>query len=195
MPKKQSKKAKQHVVKTAIIVDYMGHGFGEFTPEDEIKEHTKRFKEFAAPAKLKVHTPKSTYPGAIEIGTDLVIYDFGGVGPGATGLMTGNARHLLQWAQDNPNSLVVIVSTFTYRNYVKYEAEDMGLIGELHNIVVDDSDGVDWNGKVDPLYRGKRCSPFPEWFEKAHGISSKEPINDKISDASFKPSIQVRPLV
>jgi hypothetical protein len=175
VPKQKQKSAKKHVIKTAIIVDYMGHGFGEFTPEDEIEEHTKRFSEFAAPAKLKVYAPKSTYPGSIEVGTDLVIYDFGGIGPGATGLMSGNARHLLQWAQDNPNSLVVIVSEFTYRNYVKIEAEDSGLVGELHNIVVDDTGFEDWNGKIDPWYRGKdRYSPFPEWFEKAHGISSKE---------------------
>lgn len=178
MPKKKSpakkrtnpaKKKVVHKIKTAIVVDFMGHGFGDVTPEMEIKEHKERFTEFATPAKLDVYTPSSTYPGDLKPGTDLLIYDFGGVGPGCEGLMTGNARHLVRWAADNPSSLVVIVSTFSYDRYVKYEAEDMGLL-DLHNIVVDCSMG----DEKDPWYRNERYSPFPEWFEQAHGITSKE---------------------
>jgi len=164
------KSKKAHYIKTAIIVDYMGHGFGEVTREDEIAQHIERFTEWAEPIKLKVHTPKTTYPGEIEIGTDLVIYDFGGLMPG-TSLMETNARHLVQWAADNPNALVVIVSEMTYRNYFKYEAEEMGLFDQLHNVVCDATPLMD-EDKQDPHYR-TRSSPFPEWFEKAHGITPK----------------------
>jgi hypothetical protein len=161
-------KKKPHVIKTAAVVDFMGHGFGAVTPEEEIEQHKERFEEFAAPAKLKVHTPAGVH--GIEVGTDLVIYDFGGLMPG-NDLMESNARALVQWAVDNPNALVVIVSETTYRNYFKYEAEEMGLMDSLHNVVCDaipfDED------KKDTHYR-TRCSPFPEWFETAHGISSKE---------------------
>ena len=169
MPKKQAKKAKPHIIKTAAVVDFMGHGFGEVTPEEEIEVHKERFGEFAAPAKLKVHAPAGVH--GIETGTDLVIYDFGGLMPGS-GLMESNARALVRWAEDNPNSLVVIVSEMTYRNYFKYEAEEMGLMDGLHNVVCDAAPLMD-EDKKDPHYR-TRYSPFPEWFEKAHGISSKE---------------------
>lgn len=166
MTKKAAKK-KVHKIKTAIVVDYMGSGFGSTTREDEIRDHKARFSDFAKPSKLDVYTPASTYPGELSPGTDLVLFDFGGVGFG-NDLMQTNSRHLLRWAADNPNSLVVIVSVFTYEHCVKYEAIDMGLVGELHNIVVDcNLDDQHW-------YRGKRYSPFPEWFEKAHGIKSKE---------------------
>src|SRR5208282_1418619 len=57
VPKKQAKKPKSHIIKTAAVVDFMGHGFGEVTPEEEIEVHKERFGEFAAPAKLKVHAP------------------------------------------------------------------------------------------------------------------------------------------
>ena len=169
MPKKQAKKPKSHIIKTAAVVDFMGHGFGEVTPEEEIEVHKERFGEFAAPAKLKVHAPAGVH--GIETGTDLVIYDFGGLMPGS-GLMESNARALVRWAEDNPNSLVVIVSEMTYRNYFKYEAEEMGLMDGLHNVVCDATPLMD-EDKKDPHYR-TRYSPFPEWFEKAHGISSKE---------------------
>jgi len=165
MPKKQVK----HTIKTAIIVDFMGHGFGEFGPKDEIAAHKERFGEFAAPAKLKVHTPAGVH--GIEIGTDLVLYDFGGLMPGSS-LMESNARALVQWASDNPNALIVIVSEMTYRNYFKYEAEEMGLMDGLHNVVCDATPIMD-EDKKDPHYR-TRVSPFPEWFEKAHGIEWEE---------------------
>ena len=70
--KKPAKKA-VHKIKTAIVVDYMGHGFGEVTPEMEIAEHKERFSEFAEPAKLHVYTPESTYPGSLKHSTDLMI--------------------------------------------------------------------------------------------------------------------------
>jgi len=157
-----------HKIKTAIVVDYMGSDFGNRTPEMEIKDHIERFSEFAEPVKLDVYTPHTTYPGELKPGTDLVLFDFGGVMYG-NDLMANNSRHLLQWAADNPNSLVVIVSVFTYENCLKFEAMDLGLLGQLHNIVVD----CNLDDK-DPWYRGERYSPFPEWFEKAHGIPSKE---------------------
>ena len=174
--KPKAKKPAAHTILTAIVVDFMGHGFGEVTREDEIEEHKERFSEFVTPAKLKPYTPMSTYPGELKPGTDLVIYDFGGLMPGSESLMTNNARHLLQWAADNPNSLVVIVSTFSYENCVKYEAEELGLT-DLHNIVADSSMGgfdLADPDKQNPWYKGKRYSPLPEWFERAHGIESKE---------------------
>lgn len=158
------KKVTKHYIKTAIVVDYAGTSGS--TQKQEIKDHKERFGEFAEPAKLKVYTPSGTYPGQLEPGTDLVIYDFGGLMPGNT-LMESNARHLAQWAADNPNALVVIVSDFTYKRYFQYEAEELGLT-ELHNITVDCS------FEKKPPFRGDRYSPLPEWFEKAHGIESKE---------------------
>jgi len=154
------------ILKTAILVDPMGHGFGDYSPEMEAANHLKTYKELLKPAELKAI--RVWTPGSIEPGTDLLIYDFGGMMPG-TDLMDSNAHSAVQWAKDNPNSLLVVVSRFTYDQYIKYELEELGL--DLFNVIVDD-------GKEDPI---------PQWFRAAHGLG--RPDLDKVSDARF--SIEV----
>jgi hypothetical protein len=73
--------------------------------------------------------------------------------PGCESLGEGNAKHLVQWASDNPNALVIVVSTFTFSRYVKDEIDAFTNGAELHNIV--SSDDYD---------------PIPQWFKDAHGI-------------------------
>jgi hypothetical protein len=156
-------------IKAAIIVDPMGHGFGEFSPEQEVKDHVREYKERVAPAKLAWYRAHS--PGDIKVGTDLVIYDFGGMLPG-TSLMEDNARYLVKWAEDNSSALVVVVSAFTYNNYVSVEAEERGL--SLPNIVVDDGHG----------------DPIPAWWRSMNGLPAPdvkqiERIEEAQLDAAF----------
>lgn len=134
-------------LKTAIIVDMMGSGYGEVAPEQEIEEIVERFSSLLAPAKLQHY--RAWHPGelgkGIQPGTDLVLYDFGGMGAGSS-LPESNARALLKWAENHPGSLVVIVSRFTFTRYVQPEMEEAR--GELPNVVCDF--GVAGN--------------IPEWF-------------------------------
>jgi hypothetical protein len=146
-------------IKVAILVDPMGHGFGEFTAEDEVENHKKVFTEVLKPAEIRFQHVWS--PGAIDPGTDLVIYDFGGMMPG-TDLMDSNARAIVQWANDNPNSLLVVVSSFTFDIYIKREMEELGLT--LFNVVHD-------NGAHDSI---------PSWFREKFQLDA--PDLDKILD-------------
>lgn len=138
-------------IKTAIIVDYMG--IGSKTPEEEIAQHTERFTDLLE-RPLVVHTPRAPY--GIETGTELVIYDFGGLLPGATGLIESHTRSIVQWAQDNPSALVVVVSGFTWNHYIKQELEDHGLL-DIPNITCDDFFEKEENPSKD--------WPIPMWWK------------------------------
>lgn len=137
-------------IKTAIIVDPTGWSMA--TPEQEVEEHKERFGILLAPARLDAY--RAMHPGdggkhGIQPGTELVLYDFGGMVPGSTDLMESNARALVKWAEDHPGALVVIVSRMTFTGYIEPEMSDRGLDG-LHNIVSDA--GVEGN--------------IPDWFLK-----------------------------
>jgi hypothetical protein len=160
----------KHNIKTAIIVDPNGTYTGP-TAEEEIKEHIKTFSKVVKPAILKPYTCHSA--GSIADGTDLVVYDFGGMMPG-TSLMEDNARYLIRWAENHSDALIVVVSTFTYRNYVAVEMEDNGLT--LPNIVLDD-------GKQELIL------VLPDWWKYRFGIKTPElskrvatEIADEIAD-------------
>lgn len=135
--------AEKRTINTAIIVDPMGHGCGEYTPQDEIRQHTEHFTEMLE-RPLKVHAPAG--PHGIEAGTELVIFDFGGMLPG-TSLMEDFARAIVKWAEEHPSALVIVVSEFTWNRYVEYEMKDRGLTG-LPNI----THGLDFEEQV------------PEWW-------------------------------
>jgi len=142
---------KPRAIKTAICVDPMGSDFGDTTPEMEIERHVEHFSEIFRPAKLdwyRVHSMGS----AIKPGTNLILFDFGGMLPGNS-LMEDNSRRLIEWARDNPNSLCIVISDFTWRHAVKSEMDDMEL--NLPNVINDDY-------KLD--------DPIPAWFRNAIGV-------------------------
>ena len=57
-------------------------------------------------------------------GVDLVIFDWGGMSIG-NDLMGHQLRHLIQWAEDHPSGLVVILSGFAWQ-YVEHDiSEDL----------------------------------------------------------------------
>ena len=132
------------IIKTAIIVDVMGHGLGEYTPEMEVAHHLKVYRQLLAPAELKATSIHHVC--GIEPGTDLVVYDYGGLMPG-NNLMSSNAHEIVQWAKDNPSSLVSVVSGFTYSNFIRSELKELGL--QLCNVILDN---------------GRNEDPIPEWF-------------------------------
>ncbi len=169
---------------TGILVDPMGHGFGEVTPEQEIEGHIHDYSELLKPDTLKPYRLQSARE--IKLGTTLVLFDYGGMMPGSDDLVLSECRALLQWAADNPSSLVIVISSFTYRNQIQYEMEEMGLTP--HNVVCRESIFKD---------------PIPLWFrvrEKpnrtpvpvdtlAHPLAGLMPVGGTLSDAQwFKPA-------
>jgi hypothetical protein len=115
---------------TAVILDWMGSG-GR-TPEEEFADVVKEFSE-SLNVKLDAYQARSAYPGDIREGTDLVLFDFGGVLPG-TDMPDRNAREIVRWAENHPSALVVVISEMTYEWHVKQQMEQLGLTG-LHNVV------------------------------------------------------------
>lgn len=167
---KKVKARERTVLKTAIIVDYMGHGFGEVTPQMEIEEHKKDFHELLFPAKLDVYTPFCMSEDDIQIGTDLIIFDWGSMMPGNS-LMEDNSRRLIQYAQDHSDCLCIVVSTFTWRNAIQYEMEELGL-GKLHNVVCRYWESKElWSSEREP----EDWDPIPAWFRELHKLPVVDP--------------------
>jgi hypothetical protein len=155
-------------LKIAILVDPMGGG-GK-TAEEEVEAHKITFTALLDPAEIRFEHVWN--PGAISPGTDIVVYDFGGMMPG-TDLMESNARAITQWAIDNPSSLVVVASGFTYKNYVEYELEQLGF-DELFNMVNDDGHNED---------------PIPQWFRDAFELPKCDA--EKVYEAQYPDPIVI----
>ena len=143
----------------------MGHGFGEVGPEEEIEEHKKDFSELLFPAKLDAYKPVTMEESYIKPGTDLIVFDWGGMLPG-TSLMEDNSRRLIQYAQDHSSCLCIVVSTFTWRQAIKYEMEELELTG-LHNVVCRYwQPKEDFGNEKEPL----EWDPIPAWFRDMHKL-------------------------
>lgn len=154
--------SKPSKLKVAIVVDPAGTMTGP-SAEEEIAEHKRVFTELLKPAEVSFQELHTFYQ--VRPGTDLVVYDYGGLMPG-NDLMESNAREVVRWAQDNPTSLIVVVSAFTYRNFVQVDMEDNGL--DLINIVCDD---------------GKNDDPIPKWWREM--MSLPDPDIEAVTDARY----------
>lgn len=161
--------------KTGILVDQMGHGFGEVTPEMEVEQHAKDFAELLRPHKIKHYTLRSAHE--VKPGTDLVLFDYGGMLPGCGDLILSEVRALFRWAQDNPSSLAVVVSTFTYRNVIQGELQELGL--DLPNIV-----GVE-SSLDDPIPMWFRAGAKPKPPIKEHPLAGMTPLGGTLSAIQF----------
>src|SRR5258708_28958370 len=100
---------------TAVILDWMGSG-GR-TPEEEFSGVVKEFRESLS-VRMDAYQARSAYPGASREGTELVLFDFGGVLPGSD-MPERNAREIVRWAENHPSALVVVISQMTYDWHVR----------------------------------------------------------------------------
>jgi hypothetical protein len=141
-------------LKVAICVDMRGAG-GK-SPEEEIREHQRTMREVLRPHRLRFYQAfhMGTCSHGIKPGTDIVLFDYGGMMLGSS-LAESNAREMLSWCQDNPNSLVLVMSSFTWGNIIEYELEQAGLKG-LPNLV---------------NYYGNLDNPIPDWFMHGTGAA------------------------
>jgi len=133
-------------MKIAVILDYMG-SCGK-SPEEEFEDLKQRFGNIFAganPVFYRAGYPAEFGKHGIQPGTDVVLYDFGGMMPGCDDLLSSNARSLIRWCQEHPQSLALVVSTFTYRQQFEYELDKLNLT--LSNLVAFESE-----------------DDLPEWF-------------------------------
>lgn len=120
----------------AIVVDMMGCLCLDKTPDDEIADIKERMQRLLGKRKLEFYTPGSP---DLKPGTDILVYDFGGMLPGCDDLLRSNARQIIRMCQDNPNFTALIFSSFTYRHQIRYELDELGM-GELPNLINFESD-------------------------------------------------------
>jgi hypothetical protein len=156
------------ILKTAIVLDPSGTFMGG--PEDEIRQHWLDFSDLLEPATLEIYQPGAIYPEALKPGTDLVLFDWGGMMLGNS-LMQDNSRRLIQYAQYNPSTLCVVVSTFTWGHGIQYEMEELELT-KPHNLTC-----RFWI-PTKP-YSGERepddWDPIPAWFREFHNLPRVDP--------------------
>ena len=138
--------------KTLILVDPFGC-LGQ-SPEEEIEEILARVKEYLPKGhKLKSYRVHCFDPEAVVPGTDLVLFDFGGMLAG-NDLAGSNARALLKWAENNPAALVLVTSRFTFQHCVAFEMEELGLT--LPNVINEHEARTEEN----------KYNPLPAWWLK-----------------------------
>ena len=132
-------KAKSRTIKCSVVLDYMG--CNEATPEDEFEQICKDVREIIANP-IMFYESKMVH--RIEMGSDLVLFDFGGIMPGSN-LMEDQSRELIQWAQDHPSALVLVISGFTFTHQVQPLMNELKM--NVPNIAL-------WRGYADT---------FPDW--------------------------------
>lgn len=137
-------KTKQTKLSIGVLIDLMAC-MGK-TPEEEYEDHKTDFAELLRPAKCSFY--RMMNEGEIKPGTNVVVFDYGGMcGIGSDGFISSISRVLIKWAQDNPSSLLIVATAFTYSHAVRYELDELGL--NLPNVVCRASIGED---------------PIPFWF-------------------------------
>ena len=179
---------KAKTILAGILVDLMGC-IGK-PPEEEYEEHTKDFAELLRPNKVKFYRMMNA--GEIKPGTSVLIFDYGGMAQYGSGdLVAGEARALLKWAQDNPSSLLIVATVFTYQNAVKYEMEDLGLT--LPNVVcrasiLEDPIPLWFRAQTAPSVTPPKQSSL-DVPKNLHAMAGLTPINHKPlpSHQFFKP--------
>ena len=126
---------KKRNLKAAILVDPGGSFAG--SADKEVKDIKKEWSEILKPNAVRFYQVNSAYPGEFQPGTDLIFFDYGGVGYG-NDLGERNSQYLTQYCIDNPNVLALVISTYTWNHYIKYIINDFGYT-DIPNLKV-----VDW---------------------------------------------------
>ncbi len=114
-------------IRIAIVVDSMA-GF-VITPEQEIEEIIEFLTVKCFPISL---VAGGEHMGIIDgKSVDLLIIDYGGLGPGAGGLAVSQIRAACEWAENHPGKIMIIWSNFTREIYIDELEEHFG---DLDNI-------------------------------------------------------------
>lgn len=152
---------KPRKLKVAICIDPIGC-LGKTSDEEEI-EIKKDFQRILKPHEINFYRVQSAYPGEFKSGTDLILFDYGGVGFG-NDLTERNSQYLIQYCLDNPNTLALIISSYTWNVYVKNIIRDFQY-NELPNLQV-----VDWLKDDEEI--------IPKWFMQ--GLNSPKAVKGNI---------------
>ena len=120
-------------------------GTSDETPAEEAKYCKRWFKELVF-EKKKFAFEYTT--GSMDLETqkyDILVFDFGGIGMGAGGLIDSLSRQILKLIEDKPNTLFIAWSHFT-NIYLKDECEKE--LGQYHNLFNRDVNAEELTNKI-----------------------------------------------
>ena len=84
---------------------------------------------------------------------DLYLFDYGGMLPGCTDMIVSLYRSFIQQAEDHPNTVFLLYSSFSVHWYEDLMTAECAEMGELHNVVFYD-DNDKWVMAVKRMLRG-----------------------------------------
>ena len=152
-----------------ILIDPMG--CGERTAEQEVEDIKELLKEDVLPEEtLRFQVAGlfgSKSPDAIscekyfEGGAQVYVLDYGGLMPGADGLIESNVREFIHCAQNNPSAVFLIHSHYTFQWYQKI------LDNEVKN---------EFGSSLPNVFRS---SGFDAWENKARAWLGLSPIDEE----------------
>jgi len=160
-------------LKTSIVVD--PYGAMEYSGTEEADAHKRMFTALLHPLKLTVDTPLCFNEDSTS---DLIVFDFGGMGFG-NDLLGDNSRRLCRWANDHPSSLCLIVSDWTFRHGVLREMQALGMfvrdVDEPPSVYEDDPPPTIelQNVKLFKHYERSQCDAVRAWFNLPKLTSSR----------------------
>lgn len=138
----------------AICVDEWGDV--SMTADEQVETMTRLFSMMFHPE--EVRWTRARHVNNVRSGVDLLLFDYGGMGEGNR-LAENNARCLVRWLEDNPNSVCVVTSEVTYTRYLERELMEQGL-AEIPNLV---------------LWMPGKPLDLPDWFKYKTCIGVRKP--------------------
>lgn len=127
MTTKSKRKPRIRRVLTGIWYDEFG-SMG-CTAEEQRDKDIKFFEEGVFDEKIKLDWYNITKPSDFKRGTELLLFDYGGMGFGSSvgELGLDMSRRMLEIAQENPKCLIVVTSSFTYDHAIHPLLNEIGL--------------------------------------------------------------------
>ncbi len=104
-------------VRAAALLDNVG-SLGR-TPEEELRDEVRTLEEVLD---VRIEAQLCSAVSQFPEGTDLVLFDYGGVCMGyGENLLARQEQALVRWADDHPSALVLVVSSFTWDRVGGYD--------------------------------------------------------------------------
>lgn len=114
------KKTKEKKITVGIFVDFMG--CGDQDPEDERKEIKRLFKEYIPEKKFIFRDLE--HLNLKNENFDILVVDYGGILPGAGGLLGSFGHQIEEFLEDHPRSILIIWTSMTWNEFEDVVKED-----------------------------------------------------------------------
>lgn len=140
-------------------------GTGSRTADEEIEDYEDYYSYELKPAEIEFYRIWCISESEIKPGTDIIIFDFGGMALGNS-LLDTNSRELIKYALNNPSVLIKVDSMVSWYYSIEHEMREMNIL-DIPNM---------------QYQRSSLDDPIPEWFRDLHGLN----VDKEIKRANLK---------